>query len=125
MKKIGLSIAASLGSFCLIFHSTCVLAQTDEPPVVSYKQDLTVNSAVVEADTEAVSQNQSLETTTLEGQVTSVSQLKDVQPTDWAFQALQSLVERYGALAGYPDGTFPGQPSHEPLRICSRSKCSP
>jgi hypothetical protein len=29
-------------------------------------------------------------------QVTSVSQLSDVRPTDWAFQALQSLVERYG-----------------------------
>lgn len=29
-------------------------------------------------------------------QVTSVSQLSDVKPTDWAFQALQSLVERYG-----------------------------
>jgi len=29
-------------------------------------------------------------------QITSVSQLSDVQPTDWAFQALQSLVERYG-----------------------------
>ena len=27
-------------------------------------------------------------------QVTSVSQLSDVRPTDWAFQALQSLVER-------------------------------
>jgi hypothetical protein len=43
-----------------------------------------------------------------QGQVTSVSQLKDVQPTDWAFQALQSLVERYGCIAGYPDGTFRG-----------------
>jgi BMFP domain-containing protein YqiC len=41
-------------------------------------------------------------------QVTSVSQLCDVQPTDWAFQALQSLVERYGCIAGYPDGTFRG-----------------
>ena len=108
MKKIGLSIAASIGTFCLIFHSTCVLAQTDEPPVVSSQPDMTVNSAVVEANAEAVSQNQSLESTTLEGQVTSVSQLKDVQPTDWAFQALQSLVERYGALAGYPDRTFRG-----------------
>jgi hypothetical protein len=43
-----------------------------------------------------------------EGQVTSVSQLRDVKPTDWAFQALQSLVERYGCIAGYPDGTFRG-----------------
>lgn len=40
-------------------------------------------------------------------QVTSVSQLSDVQPTDWAFQALQSLVERYGCIAE-PDGTFRG-----------------
>lgn len=41
-------------------------------------------------------------------QVTSVTQLRDVQPTDWAFQALQSLVERYGCIAGYPDGTYRG-----------------
>ncbi|MEA5592881.1 iron uptake porin [Rivularia sp. UHCC 0363] len=41
-------------------------------------------------------------------QVTSVSQLSDVQPSDWAFQAVQSLVERYGCIAGYPDGTFKG-----------------
>ncbi|NJK39202.1 MAG: iron uptake porin [Oscillatoriales cyanobacterium SM2_3_0] len=43
-----------------------------------------------------------------QSQVTSVSQLSDVQPTDWAFQALQSLVERYGCIAGYPDGTYKG-----------------
>ncbi len=41
-------------------------------------------------------------------QVTSVSQLTDVRPTDWAFQALQSLVERYGCIVGYPDKTFRG-----------------
>ena len=42
------------------------------------------------------------------GQVTSVSQLTDVRPTDWAFQALQSLVERYGCIVGYPDSTYRG-----------------
>jgi hypothetical protein len=41
-------------------------------------------------------------------QVTSVSQLSDVKPTDWAFQALQSLVERYGCIGGYPDRTYRG-----------------
>lgn len=41
-------------------------------------------------------------------QITSVSQLSDVQPTDWAYQSLQSLVERYGCIVGYPDGTFRG-----------------
>ena len=44
-------------------------------------------------------------------QVTSVSQLSDVNPTDWAFQALQSLVERYGCLQGYPDRSFRGNRS--------------
>ena len=42
------------------------------------------------------------------GQVTSVSQFSDVQPTDWAYQALSNLVEQYGCVAGYPDGTFKG-----------------
>ena len=45
------------------------------------------------------------------GQVTSVTQLSDVLPTDWAYQALQSLVERYGCIAGYPDGSFRGNRS--------------
>ena len=49
-----------------------------------------------------------LQQTEATAQVTSVSQLSDVQPTDWAFQALQSLVERYGCIAGYPDSSYRG-----------------
>ncbi|WP_010468001.1 iron uptake porin [Acaryochloris sp. CCMEE 5410] len=52
------------------------------------------------------------------GQVTSVSQLSDVQPDDWAFQAIQSLVERYGCVAGYPNGTF------RPSRAMSRREAA-
>ncbi|MBE9107401.1 carbohydrate porin [Nostoc cf. edaphicum LEGE 07299] len=44
-------------------------------------------------------------------QVTSVSHLQDVQPSDWSFGALQSLVERYGCIAGYTDGTYLGNRS--------------
>jgi hypothetical protein len=45
-------------------------------------------------------------------QVTSVKQLTDVQPTQWSYQAITNLVERYGCVAGYPNGTFqPGQPT--------------
>lgn len=44
-------------------------------------------------------------------QVTSVSQLDDVQPTDWAFNALQSLVERYGCIAANGDGVYLGNRS--------------
>ncbi len=41
-------------------------------------------------------------------QITNVTQLRDVSPGDWAFEALRSLVERYGCIAGYPDGTYRG-----------------
>jgi len=41
-------------------------------------------------------------------QVTSVTQFTDVQPTDWAYQALSNLVEKYGCVAGYSNGTFAG-----------------
>jgi hypothetical protein len=41
-------------------------------------------------------------------QVTSVTQFTDVRPTDWAYQALENLVQRYGCVAGYPNGTFKG-----------------
>jgi hypothetical protein len=43
-------------------------------------------------------------------QVTSVSQLKDVEPTNWAYAAISDLVSRYGCIAGYPSGEFkPGE----------------
>jgi hypothetical protein len=53
----------------------------------------------------------SLQNPTVSQNVTSVSQLSDVRSTDWAFTALQSLVERYGVIAGYPDRTFRGKQS--------------
>lgn len=41
-------------------------------------------------------------------QVTSLGQCTDLCPEDWAYQALKNLVERYGCVAGYPNGTFQG-----------------
>jgi hypothetical protein len=49
-------------------------------------------------------------------QVTNVSQLKDVQPTDWAYQAIANLIDRYGCIAGYPNGTF------KPEQVATRSE---
>ncbi|GAB4279249.1 MAG: iron uptake porin [Oscillatoriaceae cyanobacterium] len=40
--------------------------------------------------------------------INSVSKLRDVRPTDWAYSALQSLAERYGCLLAYPDNTYRG-----------------
>ena len=78
-------------------------ATTEVAPISPATQEIIESAPVV------VSQNAPTAPTNDNlAQVTSVSQLSDVQPTDWAFQALQSLVERYGCIAGYPDGTYRG-----------------
>ncbi|MBE9250168.1 carbohydrate porin [Dolichospermum sp. LEGE 00240] len=67
--------------------------------------------ALAEEQSPTLATNQSSQTTTDStemSQVTSVSQLSDVQPNDWGFNALQSLVERYGCIKGYPNQTFRG-----------------
>ncbi|PZV12194.1 MAG: porin [Leptolyngbya sp.] len=45
------------------------------------------------------------------GQVRSVTELQDVQPSDWAYQAVKALVEKYGVISGYGDRTFRGNRS--------------
>ena len=41
-------------------------------------------------------------------QFTNIGQFSDVRPTDWTYQALSSLIERYGCVVGYPNGTYKG-----------------
>lgn len=50
----------------------------------------------------------SLDTVSPMDKITNVSELTDIQPTDWSYKALQSLMERYGVISGYPDKTFRG-----------------
>lgn len=42
------------------------------------------------------------------GQINNVASFQDVSPRDWAFSALQDLVNRYDCIQGYPNGTFRG-----------------
>ena len=75
-----------------------IKAKTGEILVAQVSEDA-LNSELLPGDSES---------SDAMADVTSVSQLSDVQPTDWAFQALQSLVERYGCIEGYPDRTYRG-----------------
>jgi hypothetical protein len=68
---------------------------------------LAIAGSAVAAETasiDALSRSESVQL----AQVTSVSELSDVQPTDWAHTALQRLVEEYGCIEGYPDRTYRG-----------------
>ena len=90
MKKVSLNLAGSLSLLGVI--GAVVVSPTFAETTTAVSQ---ISQAI---SNDPVSQN-----------VTSVSQLSDVKPTDWAFTALQSLVERYGCIAGYPDRTFRGK----------------
>lgn len=88
-----------------------VLSQTPDAPAEPIQDSVPINpttSDIAESSLEEIIEYSSENSGDSFDQVTSISQLSDVQPTDWAFQALQSLVERYGVIAGYPDGTYRG-----------------
>jgi len=87
MKKLSMNLASSLGLLGVIGA---------------------VAASPAFAETSVSQISQAMRSDPVAQNVTSVSQLSDVRPTDWAFTALQSLVERYGCIAGYPDSTFRG-----------------
>ena len=93
MSKYPLVSAAGVSFLCLLINSL---------PSVTMSAN---------AETTTDKQGQSFLLSQQPSPETSVSQLSDVQPTDWAFQALQSLVERYGCIVGYPDRTYRGNRS--------------
>jgi hypothetical protein len=89
------------------------LQPTDTPTQKSGESNVLADSTQTEQNPASIADIQQVDSLEINDaseieQVTSVSQLSDVKPTDWAFQALQSLVERYGCIAGYPDGTYRG-----------------
>lgn len=61
-------------------------------------------------------QNMSLTQTFLLSQLTSISQVRDVNSNDWYFTDLQSLIERYGSIAVDQDKNF------RPEKIVSRAE---
>ena len=102
---------ASLPNQSELVRSPDNLANSEPGSDTTIKEKITSVSVLAQA----VSPNSDLgsfeldepETDPME-QVTNVSQLRDVSPGDWAYEALRNLVERYGCIAGYPDGTFRG-----------------
>ncbi|MBW4595652.1 MAG: iron uptake porin [Brasilonema angustatum HA4187-MV1] len=134
MRKIYSSLAGSISILSLILQNASAVAETSTSVANSFKAVVTdenmfaasptvfevkgsefrvhgpipaISPLLAQVGTKTVPQKQILPTDTL-NQVTSVNQLSDVQSTDWTFQALQSLIERYGVVAAYPNGTYRG-----------------
>jgi hypothetical protein len=106
-----LAVISSLNSTALAITPTAEGLKTDTNVTQKLeveKSDQSVSNVANLTNINNQDTNATVEQEQEQEQVTSVSQLSDVQPNDWAFQALQSLVERYGCIAGYPNGTFRG-----------------
>ena len=105
---------ALLGASLLVANSAYGAPSLEESSTETQvaSQELTVAQATGESNSEILQQiniynNEGKDVDSID-QVTSVSQLRDVSPGDWAYEALRSLVERYGCIAGYPNRTFRG-----------------
>ena len=80
-----------------LFAANATLAQTAPQAEVN-----SVENSLEQIDNYQNTGSQSM------SQVTNVNQLRDVSPADWAYEALRSLVNRYGCIAGYPNQTYRG-----------------
>ncbi len=98
-------ISAAVAASALI--SPNANAETQASPKSDSKANTSDVVTSVSADT--LVQQAELRPSSIAQNLTSVSQLSDVRSNDWAFMALQSLVERYGCIAGYPDRSFRGK----------------
>ncbi len=104
---------------CIIFSHLCFPSTASSLPSLQRQEAAFSTAMDVATDEETdvtdelsedfTDDSASFDTVTQEfAPLTSVSELSDVQPTDWAYQALRSLMERYGILSGYSDGKFRG-----------------
>jgi hypothetical protein len=90
--------SANFSPASLFFPKVADSSENQDSPL----DKLESNSDYVAPNTPQIAVNESMK------QINSVSRLRDVSPTDWAYEALRSLVERYGCIVGYPDATFRG-----------------
>lgn len=101
MKKSGALFIIGISVFLLDTPQvTAQVVDSDNKFIENYKANNT-NSDRDQIDLQNNSDNEL-------GQIVNVESLRDVAPTDWAYAALTSLVNRYGCIAGFPDRTFRG-----------------
>lgn len=103
MNKIYLYLALSLGGLSINIQTPRIGQAVEISDRDSARPTL--------ADKNAIAQRRLPTRTRLEGGVISITELTDVQPTDWAYQALRSLIERYGIDFSYLDNSFGGNRS--------------
>jgi hypothetical protein len=86
----------------LSFLSSFLMSST-----IAVAQD-TTNSQILDQIDQYNQQGLDVNQNNNQGQVRSITELRDVSPGDWAYDALRNLVENYDCIEGYPNRTFRG-----------------
>lgn len=97
----------------IILTGVCwgLVATAQAKPVTANPLNASPRSSVIVPSTAttspALAQDHTNYTNVL-NQVNQISQFRDVSPQSWSYEALKNLVENYGCIVGYPDGTYRG-----------------
>ncbi|MEB3826081.1 S-layer homology domain-containing protein [Phormidium sp. CCY1219] len=94
--------AITLIALAIIITTLAPLAHASSPTAIAPER-----TAVVKLEQPSFNQALSPDSQQL-AQVTSISGIRDVSPSDDYYYALQNLVERYNCVSVYPDGTYRG-----------------
>ena len=106
-------MASIIGALLLLASNSEAIAESRNKGDISQRQDKInlsnisrqeyfVNNLEQENLSKKTNQN-------LISQNNIIQQFQDIQPTDWSYQALQNLIERYGCISGFNDRTFRGE----------------
>jgi hypothetical protein len=101
---------ATLASFVLLIPKTEASEQgTKKTTQFSLLAQFIPELSNRQAELKLTHSVEQVETNSSMSQINSVEQLKDISPTDWSYEALRNLVERYGCLSGFSDLTYRGK----------------
>lgn len=96
-------IFLTLGTICVLLNGTSNIVHSQTAESLSADSNL-----LRQIESYSLPNNNPENPSNSLKQVNNISQLRDVSPTDWSYEALRSLVDRYGCIAGFPNQTYRG-----------------
>lgn len=78
------------------------------PTLLTMSSLLLSQSALGQSPATADTNQKTSDANSSTAQINNVFELRDVSPDDWAFEALQNLIERYGCMAGSSNNLYEG-----------------
>lgn len=97
------NIFLTLGTTCLLLNGTTNTAYSQ-----TAESSTTDSSLLEQIDRYSLEDKNTEDAINFLNQVNNISQLRDVSPTDWSYEALRGLVDRYGCISGFPNQTYRG-----------------